>query len=145
NGPGGARHALRRHRSSEPRRHPRRRTTPVSAFDVRRFARGSFAVLALAPALTCGGRTMTSASTDACRDYAAAWCDLRQRCEPNSIRDRYGDLRACVEREALTCNFRSSIRATGWQGAAIATCTAAKRTAICFALGSYTWLADCNP
>jgi hypothetical protein len=112
-----------------------------------RIVIGAVNMLALAgvaiAAFACAGREKLDVSPDACDDYADARCSLRGRCEPNSLRERYGDLRTCRAREAMSCRLRSSAPGTGWKGGAITKCASANRSASCAYVTFDTLLDEC--
>jgi hypothetical protein len=68
----------------------------------------------------------------ACADHAVAVCEKIAECSSSAqIRQAYGTMSSCVERQTLSCSSALGAPGTGWVPAQIAACTAAYGTYAC--------------
>lgn len=70
----------------------------------------------------------------ACADFASAFCDLFQQCQPDFVKLGYGDVATCKSRAALSCKQQGELPGSTWTSANLGTCTSAVKGATCAAL-----------
>lgn len=79
---------------------------------------------------TGGGNDLDAA----CADFASAFCDLFDQCQPDFVKIGYGDVATCKSRAALACKQESELPGSNWTPANLGTCTTAVKGVACAAL-----------
>jgi hypothetical protein len=83
-------------------------------------------------AVVAAGCSSSPGIEERCTAFAAARCDLRDRCTAGvGVLVRYGDRLACEDGEALACLLQASAPDTGYTRAFVEACTAALPTQDC--------------
>jgi hypothetical protein len=98
-----------------------------------------------APSGDSGPDASVVSATQACSDYADAYCTLLSQCEPFHVPLWFGDLATCKQRMALPCLAMLGHSGTTWNGDVMAGCAQALSQEACGSWYTHTLLPECVP